>query len=152
MVRYPRLGGRRATGKILDAAILRRSRSYLPECDESAKFRFGPRNSAIDRETSLRPIRARIAASLHGCHFLPTSEIPLRQGFRGIGGWFHRDLPPYFPLLPTPSPYPYTRRRSCVNVRTSPEIGSGRDGAVSSGRNQSKDFSPHPVDRCVDRR
>ena len=152
MVRYPRLGGRRATGKILDDAILRRLCSYLASCDESAKFRCGPRNSAIDRETSLRPVCAGIDSQWKGCHFFPVAAALPCQDFREIGGWPHRDLPAVFPLLPTASRHPYTRRCSCLIVRTSPETGSGRDGVVSSGRNQSSDFSPHPVDRCVDRR
>jgi hypothetical protein len=71
MVRYPRLGGRRSTGKVLDASILRCLLSYRPSSSESAKFPRVPRNSVADRETSLRPISTGNEASQPTCQFLP---------------------------------------------------------------------------------
>jgi len=121
MVRYPRLGGRRATRKILDVTILRRSRPYLLPRGESAKFRCGPRNTAINRERSLRMFWAVFDGRSCGCQILPSPRSPLCHSFRRILGCSRSDLPPDFPLLPMPPLFPYTRRRSCVFVRTSPE-------------------------------
>ena len=77
MVRYPRLGGRRATRKILDVVILRRSRPYLPSRGESAKFHCGPRNYAIDRERSLRPIWAVFDGRFGSYHIFPVPRTLL---------------------------------------------------------------------------
>jgi len=106
MVRYPRLGGRRATRKILDVAILRRSRPYLPPRGESAKFHCGPRNPVIDRERSLRMFSAVFDDRSCGCQILPSPRNPLWYGFRWILGCSSSDLTPDFPPVADASPLP----------------------------------------------
>jgi len=152
MVRYPRLGGRAATGKILDDMILRRSPSYPPPPAESAKFHEGPRNSMVVRETSYRPVSRRYQPFSHCWQFLPGLIAHARQRFPPSPGRIARALPLDFPVLPPASPHPYTRRRSWVLPPCFPgHHGSGRDGR-GNGAWTEEQISPHLVDRYVDMR
>jgi hypothetical protein len=135
--------GRRDSTPIAVLSRLMRRERELPL--RTAKFRHRPRNIAASDLCENR-------WSIEGLPFSPNRRSPsvarLSAGRRLVPSRLTAGFPRFaddFPVLIYSPP-------SCVIVRTSPETDSGRDGVVSSGRNQSKDFSPHPVDRCVDRR
>ncbi len=115
------IGGRDATGRILDAGILRRSAPYRPPREENAKSEDEPRNPGVDRETSQQPIRGRFEGQTAVCHFLPASLAFAVKGFSAFVAHHRRATPTVFPLLPVAADRPYTRRRSRTAIRTSPE-------------------------------
>lgn len=148
MVRYPRSGGRGATGRVLGAAILRRRPPYPPPWSQSAKSHPGPRKSLHDRETSPQSILERTGTILGHSHYLPGLVLLALQGYLVASLSAGTPLPSDFPVLPPTPLRPYTHCSSRVAVRTFRWRISGGDGETR--RDTTEEDFPHPVDRCVD--
>ena len=144
------MGGRAATGKILDDVILRLSPSYPPRDRQSAKSNAGPRNPALIRETSQRRVLGRIGRRTHRWQLFPAPRGLVPLTFPSMAVRSRRALPSNFPVLPVASPAPYTRRRSWVT----PPYFPGELSLVLTAEGErawtEELISPHPVDRYVD--